>query len=234
MLGASMGWISRGYPLGRWVRGNGRWCGSRIPPGLEESCSAFSRLLPSSGSPRWTQVGWPLSRRGLLKGDCGGADAEPLLSTADFPATLVFLLFCLLSGIFSPLLLPASVNCPLGQEESRQISIPSSSILSGSARTGLRDSRGGGSVSRGLVFLGNCLPCVGSVGGEGTPSLAFLLAFPLLLPLSGGGALMAMGGFSWALTRHPSQRWMSREPANGLPAFASPHAQHYAHMGGHR
>ena len=30
---------------------------------------------------------------------------------------------------------------------------------------------------------------VGSVGGEGMPSLAFLLAFPLLLPLSGGGGL---------------------------------------------
>ena len=34
---------------------------------------------------------------------------------------------------------------------------------------------------------------VGSVGGEGMPSLAFLLAFPLLLPLSGGGGLDGHG-----------------------------------------
>ena len=46
-----------------------------------------------------------------MKGDCGGADAEPLLSTADFPATLVYLLFFLLSGIFfSP---SASCICEL-------------------------------------------------------------------------------------------------------------------------
>ena len=154
-----------------------------------------------------------------MKGDCGGADAEPLLSTADFPATLVFLLFFLLSGIFSPLLLPASVNCPLGEEGSRQISIPSSSILIRSARTGLRDSRGGGSVSRGLVSLGGTAFRVWALWvGRGRPHWRFSSPFPFSCPSLVGGALMAMGGFSWALTRHPSQRWMSREPANGLPA----------------
>ena len=122
-------------------------------------------------------------------------------------------------GSFSPLLLPASVNCPLGQEGSRQISIPSSSILIGSARTGLRDSRGGGSVSRGLVSLGGTAFLVWALWvGRGRPHWRFSSPFPFSCPSLVGGALMAMGGFSWVLTRHPSQRWMSREPANGSPA----------------
>ena len=44
------------------------------------------------------------------------------------------------------------------------------------------------------LFLGvERLLLVGSVGGEGMPSLVFLLAFPLLLPLSGWGGLDGHG-----------------------------------------
>ena len=72
----------------------------------------FLTLAPLHGLSPLDSGGWPLSRGGLLTGDCEGADAEPLLSTADSPAMWVSSPpFFLLSGIFvSP---SASCICEL-------------------------------------------------------------------------------------------------------------------------